>query len=181
MSENSIKTNILKAEVFEVYDTLSDEERLKLMQEVEPNATYTTWDTVQDFDLIGLDEYLNQPMTLESSVYLWDFLIACFENKIFTIQNFYGNYTFAYTTEQNVSFDALYWRRLKTAVWLFDKDGNLFPPLSINDVGVEISDFGMTLPKSEIINPKSNPPSVKKVFLHGNYTQHPFLLQYLFY
>ena len=89
LSENPIKTNILKAEVFEVYDTLSDEERLELMQEVEPNATYATWEEVQDFDVVGLADYLNQPISLESSLFLWYFLIDCLENKVFNINNVY--------------------------------------------------------------------------------------------
>ena len=148
--ENEAKTSVLKAEIIEVYDTLSDEERLKLMQEAEPEATYAVWESVQDFDLTGLEEYLKQPISLESSLFLWHFLIECFENKVFNIQNFYGNYNFAFKTEQNVSFDALYWRRLKSAIWLFNDKEEPQPTPSVF----------LTL------NPK--------------YTPNPLLIQYLF-
>lgn len=151
LKENKAETSVLKPEIIEIWDTLSEDERLKLMQEAEPEATYAVWDSVQDFDLVGLDDYLQQPISLESSLFLWDFLINCFETQVFNIQNFYGNYTFAYKTEQNVSFDALYWRRLKSAVWLFGRDGKL-----------------------------QDTPSVKTDFLHEKYTLHPLLLQYLF-
>ena len=141
----------LEPQIIEIWDMLSEEDRLKLMQHPEPEATYATWEEVQDFDLVGLEDYLKQPITLEISLFLWHFLIDCFENHVFNIQNFYGTYTFAWKTQQTVSFDALYWRRLKEANWLFDTQNQLL-----------------------------DPPSVKTAFLHAQYTQHPLLLKYLF-
>jgi hypothetical protein len=145
-------TDTLEFKIVEIWDTLSDEERLKLMQEAEPNATYATWEEVLDYDVVGLDAYLEQPITFERSLYLWHFLIQCFDNQVFNINNFYGNYTFAWQTELHVSFDALYWRRLKNAIWLYDKDGNLL----------------------------KDTPSVSEAFLHEKYTKNDDLIQHLF-
>ena len=150
VAENDSSPSLLVAEIIEIWDTLSDEERLKLMQEAEPEATFAVWEEVQDFDLVGLEAYLNEPISLEKSLFLWHFLINCFENNVFNINNYFGNYTFAWKNQQTVSFDALYWRRLKTAVWLFDKHGNAV-----------------------------DTPSVKAAILHENYTPHPLLLKYL--
>ena len=149
---NSETTHLLEPKIIEIWDTLSDAERLELMQAAEPNATYATWEEVLDYDLEGLAAYLEQPMTFERSLFLWHFLIQCFDNQIFTINNFYGNYTFAWQTEQHVSFDALYWRRLKTALWLYDKNGNL----------------------------QKDTPSVSEAFLNEKYTKHDALIQHLF-
>lgn len=41
---------------------------------------------------------------------------------MYFIHNYFGNYSFAWKSERVVSFDALYWRRLKTVNWLFDKN-----------------------------------------------------------
>lgn len=150
-SENDSSPTLLKAEIIEIWDTLSETERLKLMQEAEPEATFSVWEEVQDFDLVGLEAYLNQPFSLETSLYLWQFLIQCFDNQVFNINNYFGNYTFSWKNEQTVSFDALYWRRLKTNRWLFDSHGNLM-----------------------------DTPSVKAGFLHERYALHPLLLKYLF-
>jgi hypothetical protein len=149
---NAETTHFLQPKIVEIWDTLSDEERLKLMQHAEPNATYATWEEVLDYDLVGLDKYLEQPMTFERSLYLWHFLIQCFDNQIFTINNFYGNYTFAWQTEQHVSFDALYWRRLKNAIWLYDKNENLL----------------------------KGDPSVSEAFLNEKYPKNDALIQHLF-
>jgi hypothetical protein len=149
---NAEKANLLQPKIVEIWDTLSDEERLKLMQEAEPNATYATWEEVLDYDLVGLDKYLEQPMTFERSLFLWHFLIQCFDNQVFTINNFYGDYTFAWQTEQHVSFDALYWRRLKNANWLYDKNENIL----------------------------KGDPSVSEAFLSEKYTKNDNLAQHLF-
>ena len=150
---NKTETNdLLQPKIIEIWDTLSDSERLELMQTAEPNATYATWEEVLDYDLVGLAAYLEQDMTFERSLFLWHFLIQCFDNQVFNINNFYGNYTFAWQTEQHVSFDALYWRRLKTALWLYDKNENL----------------------------QKEAPSVSEAFLHEKYTKNDNLIQYLF-
>ena len=150
--------DVLQPKIIEIWDTLSDAERLELMQSAEPNATYATWEEVLDYDLVGLATYLEQDMTFERSLFLWHFLMQCFDNQVFTINNFYGNYTFAWQTEQHVSFDALYWRRLKTALWLYDKNGNLQ-----KEAPSVASSLAMTTS-----------------MLHEKYTKHDALIQYLF-
>ena len=154
--ETPQKEEGLKPVIFDIYDTLSEEERLKLMQSVEPEATYAMWEEIQDFDIDGLENYLNHTVSFEKSLYLWHFLISCFEENILNETNFYGKYTFAWQAEHIVSFEALYWKRLKNTVWLYDKNEAL------------------------VAYTAESTPSVFFQNLHAQYTPNLLLTQFLF-
>ncbi len=156
VSTKSDDTNVLEPIVFDIYDTLSEEERLKLMQSVAPEATYALWEEVQDFDIEGLENYLNQAVDFEKSLHLWHFLIDCLSQNILNETNFYGKYTFAWQSEHIVSFETIYWKRLKNTAWLYDKNEAL------------------------ITYTEASTPSVFSQNLHEKYTQNPLLTQFLF-
>ncbi len=168
--KNEEKRVVLETKVIEIWDTLSDEERLNLMQTAEPDATFAAWEEVQDFDISGLENYLNeQVLTLESSLFLWHFLIDCLDNKILNIHNYFGNYTFAWKTQQTVSFDALYLRRLKNTAWLFDTQNQLLRTHANADIPSPTK--GLAGSVFEPFSPD---------FLHEKYTPHPLLWRLLF-
>ena len=131
----TLQCNVSTLNVFKIvpiFDSLSDEERLALMQSVEPNATYAVWDETEDYDIEGLAEFFDNEMTVEKSVLLWNFLSQSFENQTLNKNNLYGKYTFAWQTEESVFFEPFYLKRLKNTPWLYDKQDVLWPTTTLS-------------------------------------------------
>jgi flagellar biosynthesis GTPase FlhF len=150
-SSEKIEDGLILGNIVLIYDTLSDDERLALMQSVEPNATYAVWDEIEDFDMEGLSDFLDNEMSLEKSLFLWNYLAQSFENQTLNKNNLYGKYTFAWQNEETVFFEPFYLKRLKNTAWLFDNQGIL-----------------------QEITP------LLKDFLHEKYVKNQALLDYIF-
>lgn len=151
--EKSPKQHVLQPQIKVIYDTLTEEERLALMQSVEPQATYAIWEEVQDFEIEGLGSFLsNETMTMENSIFLWNFLTQCMDNQIINEANIQGKYVFIWQDENIIPFKAYYWKELSNAVWLYDKTENRHAPADFTDISM----------------------------LHAAYSIHPTLISYLF-
>ncbi len=146
-----IEEGLLLGNIVPIYDSLSDEERLALMKSVEPNADYATWEEVEDYDIEGLADFLATEITLEKSLFLWNFLSQSFDNQLFNKNNLYGKYIFAWQNEESVFFEPFFFKRLKNTAWLYDTQNIL-----------------------QEITP------LLKDFLHKQYHQNQALLDYLF-
>ncbi|MCP4368151.1 MAG: DUF3883 domain-containing protein [Deltaproteobacteria bacterium] len=83
-----------------------------------------------DYKIEGLEHFLEQPMTIERSNLLWQFLIRNIEkrNTTFAKQFFEGKYRWFYYSERIQNFDANFVLALRQAAWLIDQQGNFKLP-----------------------------------------------------
>lgn len=100
-----------------------------------------SYQDVIDYSLDGLDHFLANPITLEESTILWDFLIQLVESKPRAEAKafFLGEYKWKYYNWRRRNFKADFTKSLQQHNWLLDRQGNLRRPneITISDLGNE--------------------------------------------
>jgi hypothetical protein len=115
----------------EVASTLSENEKRDLRRDAgHVKATYEY--PIEDYDLVGLEQLLNQLLTLEAPIkakkaeLLWEALIELLDRRGQRV--FSASYNWQYISVYSASFDSLFLRRLNNTAWIPDSDGELQPP-----------------------------------------------------
>lgn len=93
-----------------------------------------TYDIHQkDYEYEGLENFLNNGLTIEKSLLLWRLLLQNIENLNSWQANkfFEGEYKWFYYSEHKRSFKARFLKTLKRLKWLFDKNNKLRNPSDI--------------------------------------------------
>ena len=113
----------------QISDTLSDENKESLR-----NSNCTASYPEEDYQLDGLENFFNYPVTLERSLILWNVLKMHIEQlgiddaRIF----FQGTYSWFYYTRYSSHFPAKFLKTLQTKAWLYDRSGVIRRPGEIN-------------------------------------------------
>lgn len=113
-----------------IEDELAEKEKEKLRQQKTPDAKMVMWETSADFALIGLGNFLKTTIDLSKSVLLWRILHSVPSEYMQGKQ--FGTYTYQYKSENQLNFPATWLQNLQKTPFLFDKDGNLHTPISID-------------------------------------------------
>ena len=113
-----------------IEDELEEEEKEKLRQQKTPEAKMVMWETSADFSLIGLDNFLKTPIDLSKSALLWRVLHSVPSEYMQGKQ--FGTYSYQYKSEHQLNFPATWLQNLQKTPFLFDKQGNLHTPISID-------------------------------------------------
>lgn len=102
-------------------DTLTDEERQKLMKQRTPNASFAMWEEVEDVSLEGLALFL-ETMTEEKSQFLWAFLKKILAKKTPPKA---AIFKYEYEDEHIIEIEAHWLRLLRQKAWMLDRAGFL--------------------------------------------------------
>lgn len=111
-------------------DSLSEEQKSELRERETPGAKMVMWESVEDYNLEGLNECLSQDFDLEKSVQLWELLLSI--PSEYTQGKQLGTYTYQRQSEHVLTFPAIWLETLRNASFLFDKNGNRRTALSLN-------------------------------------------------
>lgn len=102
-------------------DTLTSEERKKLIYRQNAGANFVMWEEVEDVSLDGLEPFLEE-MNAEKSHFLWLFLKKIITRK--TPQTT-GIFKYEYEDEHTEQVEAHWLRLLRQKAWMLDRQGFL--------------------------------------------------------
>lgn len=106
-------------------DSLDDEEREELMRQETPEASYPMWEEVEDYEIEGLDYFLNQNLNQEKSILLWNILTRLYEQETLPTK---GVYRYQYQATHEVYFSPYWLKLLQDKPWFLNADNVLVAP-----------------------------------------------------
>lgn len=113
----------------QIEPSLSYEDKKKLRD----NGWVTREIHIIDYDYEGLDNFLSE-LSKERSNHLWHFLLKSLEscNRWGKHDFFKGEYCWFYYSQHSKKFESKFLKTLKSAKWVFDKNGNTVLPSGIS-------------------------------------------------